>query len=135
MLSAALILSYSRGSLVGLLVAILSLLVTVRVRIGRTLGAAAACLTVAALISGVIMPALSDMYWLRVRGSFEYIWSSPDGILSGRLTSWGTLLDFLAREIGMIVAKLLDQLGTNHGSPLRFGLVETCRGRTPIRPD
>jgi O-antigen ligase len=96
--SAALILSYSRGSLVGLVVAILALLVTVRVRIWRTLGVAAACLTVAALIADVTMPALSDMYWLRVRGSFEYIWSSPDGILSGRLTSWGTLLDFLARE-------------------------------------
>jgi O-antigen ligase len=96
--SAALILSYSRASLAGLLVAILTLLITVRVRIWRTLGAAAACLAVAALIAGVTMPALSNTYWLRVRGSFEYIWSSPDGILSGRLTSWGTLLDFLARE-------------------------------------
>ncbi|HYZ87555.1 MAG TPA: O-antigen ligase family protein [Bryobacteraceae bacterium] len=96
--SAALILSYSRASLAGLLVAILALLVTVRVRIWRTLVAAAACLTMAALIASFTMPALSEMYWLRVRGSVEYIWSSPDGILSGRLTSWGTLLDFLARE-------------------------------------
>jgi O-antigen ligase len=96
--SAALILSYSRGSLLGLLVAILTLLVTARMRSWRTLAAAFACVAVAALIAGVTMPALSDMYWLRVRGSFEYIWSSPDGILSGRLTSWGTLLDFIARE-------------------------------------
>jgi O-antigen ligase len=96
--SAALILSYSRGSLLGLLVAIVTFLVIVRVRSWRFLAAAAACLAVAALLSGIAMPALSNMYWLRVRGSFEYIWSSPDGILSGRLTSWGTLLDFLARD-------------------------------------
>src|SRR5947209_16811285 len=40
-------------------------------------------------------------------------------------------LDLLPRQIGMIVAQLLDQLGTDHDTP--HGLMDTGPERTPTR--
>jgi O-antigen ligase len=96
--STALILSYSRASLLNVVVACGALAFLRRVRIAKPL--LAACLI--ALIAGVavrtLLPSFSASYWSRIAGSLQYFWYSPDGVLSGRLTHWTTITDFLVRE-------------------------------------
>jgi O-antigen ligase len=96
--STALILSYSRASLSNVVVACGALAFLRRVRIAKPL--LAACLI--ALIAGVavrtLLPSFSASYWSRIAGSLQYFWYSPDGVLSGRLTHWTTITDFLVRE-------------------------------------
>lgn len=97
-LSVTLILSYSRASLLNLLVAawVLSL-----VRLGgrrRSIVLFCGALILAAIGVQLWAPSFSESYWTRIAGSFQYFWSSPDGVLSGRLTHWQVVFHFLARE-------------------------------------
>jgi O-antigen ligase len=39
----------------------------------------------------IILPAFSANYWSRILASFEFVASSPNGVLSGRLTNWARL--------------------------------------------
>lgn len=56
-------------------------------------------LTVAALVAlQTLFPSVFANYWTRLALSFQYASSSPNSILSGRLTSWIFLGDFLLRE-------------------------------------
>ena len=96
-LAAALVLSYSRASLVNLAVALLVLLWLHRKRIpvGRVLTTAViACGAAFALLIG-IFPIFARVYWLRISQSFSYFGESPNAILSGRLNSWTILTQFL----------------------------------------
>ena len=92
-LASALVLSYSRASLVNLAVALVVLLWLNwrRVRLGR--------LIVAAGISGgaafAMFPVFARAYWLRIWQSFTYFFESPNAILSGRIHSWTILTQFL----------------------------------------
>lgn len=95
---AALMLSYSRGSVVNLLVA-LALLLWLnrkRVRWARVLPALALFGAFAAFVTWKVFPSFAEMYWLRLSGTTEFFFSATEGVLSGRVASWRTLLDWLA---------------------------------------
>ena len=95
---AALVLSYSRGSLVNLLVAlaVLAWLNRRRLRLLRRAPALAACLGAVGLLTWRIFPAFLQMYWLRLGVSAQYLFSSTEGVLSGRVASWRILADWIA---------------------------------------
>ena len=90
---AALAMSYSRASLVTVLVACGVLLWRNRkhVRLLR----AAALLTLGALGGAVVVwqlfPGFAEMYWLRLSVSAEYLFTATNGVLSGRVESWRAL--------------------------------------------
>ncbi len=44
------------------------------------------------------LPAFSANYWSRIGASMRYLWTSPNGVLSGRITHWKVLVDFLAKH-------------------------------------
>jgi O-antigen ligase len=95
-LASALALSYSRGSLVSLTVAlaVLTWLERRRIRLGRLLvGIALVAGTVAVL--SIAVPVFANIYWLRILSSVQYFVESPDAVLSGRLQNWALLRDFL----------------------------------------
>jgi hypothetical protein len=93
-LGVALMLSYSRASLitVAIAVAVLAWRNRARLRAGRLLPVAAA----AGLGSWLIFPAFARMYWLRLSGTVEYFFSATEGVLSGRLASWRTVAAWIA---------------------------------------
>lgn len=95
---AALVLSYSRGSVVNLLVALAVLLWLnrKRVRWSRVIPVAAAFGGAAALVTWKIFPGFVEMYWLRLSGTTQFFFSATEGVLSGRVASWRTLVDWLA---------------------------------------
>ena len=95
---AALVLSYSRGSLVNLLVAlaVLAWLNRRRLRLLHRAPALAACLAGASLLIWKIFPQFLEMYWLRLGVSAQYLFSSTEGVLSGRVASWRILADWIA---------------------------------------
>ncbi|HWY48100.1 MAG TPA: O-antigen ligase family protein [Bryobacteraceae bacterium] len=97
-LATALVLSFSRASLVNLAVALVVLLWLHRQRIHwRRLiisvlffGASAGAILQAAF------PAFTGMAWLRFFNALRYFSESPNTVLSGRVASWQTLVNFLA---------------------------------------
>jgi O-antigen ligase len=95
---AALVLSFSRGSLVNVLVAltVLAWLNRRRLRLLRRVPALAACLAAVALLTWKVFPAFVGMYWLRLEASAQYLFSSTEGVLSGRVASWRILADWIA---------------------------------------
>jgi O-antigen ligase len=96
--SAALILSSSRASVVTVAVAICAFVYIRRLKIGRVLLAMFALLAAASALVRFALPAFSANYWSRMAASAQYFWSSPNGVLSGRLTHWTTLMDFLVQH-------------------------------------
>lgn len=94
-LAAALVFSYSRASLLNVVVAGVTLAVVKRVRMKRMLVALGAGAVIVVLILAVAFPTFAASYWTRLSLSVEYFWSSPEGVLSGRVASWRTLVDFL----------------------------------------
>ncbi len=98
--SAALLLSFSRSSLVNVAVAVCALLYLHRQRIRwRTLLAAGAlAFAVAVLATFAVLPVFAQLYWTRVFNSFRYFVESPNSILSGRLDSWSYLFHFLSNH-------------------------------------
>jgi O-antigen ligase len=97
LLAAALVLSYSRASLINLGVALTVLLWMHRKRIrwGRLCAGAAIFGMGATVILSVVFPVFTGFYWQRVAAAFQYFSESPNSVLSGRLASWRLLLDFL----------------------------------------
>src|ERR1035437_5092301 len=83
---AALVLSYSRPSLVNVAVALAVLMWCNRrrVRLARVAVLAAA----GALLTWWIFPTFAQMYWLRISFSAEYLFTRTEGVLSGRVASW-----------------------------------------------
>lgn len=96
-LASALVLSYSRASLVNLAVSLTVLLWLhrKRVRLARFLTAALILGAAAFATLFGLLPIFARVYWLRVSQSFSYLFESPDAILSGRIHSWTILLQFL----------------------------------------
>jgi O-antigen ligase len=96
-LAAALVLSYSRASLLNLVVALAVLLWFHRDRIRwrRLAVSAATFLTAAWAILSLAFPNFTGSYWLRVASVFQYFGEAPNAVLSGRLRSWQLLSDFL----------------------------------------
>jgi O-antigen ligase len=95
---AALLLSFSRGSLINLMVAltVLAWLNRRRLRLLNRAPALAVCLGAAALLTWKVFPAFIQMYWLRLQASAQYLFSSTEGVLSGRVASWRILTDWIA---------------------------------------
>jgi len=100
--AAALIFSYSRGSIVNLLISASVLLwlrrSSIPLRKGRMIAVLVGLPMMAAVVVQVVFPAFSSNYWARIIASVQYVSSSPDSVLSGRLTNWAFLLKFLGRE-------------------------------------
>ncbi len=95
-LFAALVLSYSRASLLSLLVALIALLCLERsrIRIGRLLSVAASCVAAGALVAWQVFPEAAWNYWQHLLHS-QFFFAQPDSVLSGRLASWQTIAAFL----------------------------------------
>jgi O-antigen ligase len=91
--SAALVLSYSRASLVNVLIAGATLLWLRRgsFRIGRILSAIA----VGSAAAYYFLPTFLQHYWDRLSGSAQYLFTGTEGVLSGRLSSWSAIANFL----------------------------------------
>jgi O-antigen ligase len=95
---AALVLSYSRASLINLLVAlaVLAWLNRRRIRLRRAAPILAAGVVAGAAATWKVFPAFAEMYWLRLLGSAQYFFSATEGVLSGRLASWRILAAWIA---------------------------------------
>jgi hypothetical protein len=93
-LLAALVLSYSRASLLNLGVALVVLVWRNRrrVRLSRVAMLAAG----GALVTWLVFPAFVEMYWLRLSSTAEFFFTATEGVLSGRVASWRTLVDWAA---------------------------------------
>jgi len=97
-LAAALMFSYSRASVFNVVVAVCAL-ACIRVRrFRRSMIWMAGAAVVAGVAVNVFLPSFSANYWGRLLGSFSFFWQCPDAVLSGRLSHWQVLLDFLQRE-------------------------------------
>ncbi len=96
--AAALILSYSRASLVNLIVACAALAILRRIRVWRAMVVAAVTALVAVFVVQAVWPSFSASYWTRITASFQYFLYSPNGVLSGRIGNWSLLTDFFIRE-------------------------------------
>ncbi len=93
-LFAALVLSYSRASLVNLAagLAVLAWYNRDRLRWSRLVPLAGA----AAFATWLAFPQFAEMYWLRLSATAEYLFTATNGVLSGRLESWRTLSAWVA---------------------------------------
>lgn len=106
--AAAMIFSYSRGSIVNIVASAVALfwlrkasgqvITGIRFTAPRVIGAFAGLGLAAAIAVQTLLPSFSANYWSRITGSVQYIASSPNGVLSGRLTNWMFLVDFLWRQ-------------------------------------
>jgi hypothetical protein len=96
-LASALVLSYSRASLVNLAVALIVLLLLhrKRLRVGRILMTAGVSSGAALALLFGVFPIFARVYWQRISQSFSYFLESPNAILSGRVHSWTILTQFL----------------------------------------
>jgi O-Antigen ligase len=99
-LAAALVLSYSRASLLNLAVALIVLvwLHRDRIRWRRLLAGVGIFGAGAAALLSFAFPIFAGHYWQRVAVAFEYFWEAPNQVLSGRVESWQTLWNFIASE-------------------------------------
>ena len=113
----ALVLSYSRASLinVGVALAVLLWCNRRRVRLLRT----ALLVPVGALITWWIFPSFAQTYWTRLSYSAEFLFTRTEGVLSGRVASWQTLAGWIAAHpwqavfgIGYKTLPYTDYLGT-----------------------
>lgn len=94
-LSAAIMLSYSRASVMTVAVAMMAYALLAGVRMRRIVtGALVAGLLAAAAIQ-LAYPSFASNYWSHLSGTIRFLSERPDGVLSGRLTNWTTLLDFI----------------------------------------
>jgi O-antigen ligase len=93
-LMAALVLSYSRASLLNLAIAMLVLLWRNRRRVLRL--RVLAFVAAGALVTWWVFPTFVEIYWLRLSNSAEFFFTATEGVLSGRVASWRTLADWAA---------------------------------------
>jgi len=96
-LVAALVLSYSRGSLISLMVALITLVLVERRRISflRLFGLAVPFGAAASALILYWVPGFAQAAWLRVTASLQFFLESPNAVLSGRLENWRILTRFL----------------------------------------
>ena len=95
---AAMVMSYSRSSVLNVLtaLAVLAWLNRKRIRLLRV----AAVLIPGAAAAGVLIwnlfPEFLEAYWLRLSTSAQYLTTATEGVFSGRLASWRILIDWIA---------------------------------------
>ena len=93
----ALVLSYSRSSVLALLAACTVLIWHNRKRVPL---AKVACVlamggAAGALLVWKLFPAFAEVYWTRLTGSAEYFFSATEGVLSGRVETWRLLTSWI----------------------------------------
>ncbi len=98
--AAALVLSFSRASLLNVLVAAAALLYLRRppVRKARIVLLIGGMAVGGLLALRMLLPQFAEAYWYRVIGSAQYFFSETEGVLSGRVGSWRAVLAFLAEH-------------------------------------
>jgi hypothetical protein len=94
----ALIFSYSRGSLLNLFSAAFALAILNRKFLGRSAVFFAGCAVLCPALVYFVFPAFAQSYLSRLSNSLAFIWSTPNGVLSGRVASWSQLTQFLVDE-------------------------------------
>ena len=99
-LAGALLLSYSRASLLNLAVALVVLAWLHRERIPwrRVMAAVVIFGAGAAALIWYAFPVFAGHYFNRVSVAFEYLGEAPNQVMSGRLESWQRLWNFIASE-------------------------------------
>jgi O-Antigen ligase len=99
-LAAALVMSYSRASLLNLAVALIVLLWMHRARIRwrRLMAGAAIFGAGATALLSFAFPVFTGYYWQRVSVALQYFWEAPNQVMSGRIESWRLLGNFMASE-------------------------------------
>ncbi len=97
---AALVLSYSRASLLNILVAgsVLGWIHRKRVRLTRVVPALAISTIIAAFLIWQLLPSFAEMYWQRLSNTAQFGLTATDAILSGRVSSWQTLADWISQH-------------------------------------
>jgi len=97
-LFAALVLSYSRASLLNILIACAVLVWRNRrrLRFARIAPLLAVLAGAAAFLTWQVFPTFAEMYWLRLSNTAEYAFTATEGILSGRVASWRILVDWIS---------------------------------------
>ena len=95
---AALILSYSRSSVLNVLTALAALawLHRKRLRVVRSIATLMAGVGLGALLTWKLFPQFFEAYWQRISGSAEFFFAYPETVLSGRLASWQTLAGWIS---------------------------------------
>jgi O-antigen ligase len=98
--SAALLLSFSRSSVVcaALAVMVLAILERHRWQGRRALVAVAILIPVAAAVFALALPEVAGAYWARVGFTLDRLLLAPDRVLSGRLESWSAIAGFIAEH-------------------------------------
>ena len=98
--AAALVLSYSRASLLNVVIAVATLLWLNRRRFRfRQIGWLALPVILAgAATTYYVFPLFTLHYWDRLSASATFLLSGTEGVLSGRLSSWQALVEFLLRN-------------------------------------
>jgi O-antigen ligase len=98
MFLAALILSYSRSSVLNVLAALVALawLHRKRLRVIRSITTLMATVGLGALLTWKLFPQFFEAYWQRISGSAEFFFAYPEAVLSGRLASWQTLVSWIS---------------------------------------
>jgi len=91
------VLSYSRASLLNVLVslAVLAWSNRRRMRLSRV-ASILASVAAAAWITWKVFPAFAEIYWMRLSASTEFFFTASERILSGRVASWRTLVDWIS---------------------------------------
>ena len=94
----ALLLSYSRSSLLNLVTAlvVLAWLNRSRLRVGRIVAIGIPGTAAAVWLIWKLFPTFIENYGLRLSNTAEYLFTATNGVLSGRLSSWQTLIDWIA---------------------------------------
>jgi O-antigen ligase len=98
LLTGALVLSFSRGSLVALAISltVLAWMHRRKIAAGKLAAAFLVAAPAAAWLLFKTVPAFVEHYWLRLSLSAEYLFSSTEGVLSGRVSSWRTLVGWMS---------------------------------------
>jgi hypothetical protein len=94
----ALVLSYSRASVVNVAVAlgVLAWQNRRRLPLGRLALIAATSIAAGTFLTWRVFPVFAETYWLRLAASADYLFSANGRLLSGRIASWTTLAGWLA---------------------------------------
>ncbi len=95
LLASALVLSYSRGSILNTAVALLVLAFLRFRRLRRQILISGSLLVMTVVLIRAMNPALFGNYSERLLSSFSIFYADPNRILSGRLTNWRILTDFM----------------------------------------
>jgi hypothetical protein len=89
-LATALMLSYSRASLVNLAIATLTIFVFYRqaIPMAAIVKGVSMFTAIGAILLYVLFPQFASMYWTRLALSAEFLLAAPNSVLSGRLYTW-----------------------------------------------